>query len=377
MKKRPLKIGICIDFYYDTIAGAEVNSLELAREFRKKGHKIEIICSKSFLSPKNPPDSSFVIRKAAGFYHLREYSRVMPTKLLADFCYQFPGWLFRMGVAKILRENNYDAVYTYSYDMVRTAIKNHIDTPIVFTLLNPIWPKYLPFLKRPNQITCVGRLLQKEVKQKFNIDSIYAPPAIDLQKFKPLPSQEKIQIRKKMNLALSSKILLFSNRLIPFKNCETLIKALSQIVKKEPKSKLLILGHGVLESSLKKLATDLALNKYVEFLGTVSINELNKYFNIADLVVVPSFYESCSMVSVEALSVKRPLLISEGMHEFRSLFPDVETADPKSVEDIAGKVIKLLASKKKRIDLKNLKYFDLPRLANAYEKIFYKVVAKK
>lgn len=377
MKKRPLKIGICIDFFYDAVAGAEANSLELARALREREHVVEIICSRSFLSPKIPPDPSFLIRHAAGLYHMRELSRVMPTKLLADFCYQFPGWLFRTSVAKILIENKYDVIYTYSYDLLRAAKEKNIETPVVLTLLNPIGPKYLPLLNRPNQITCVGRLLQKEIKQKFKIDSIYAPPAIDLKKFKPLSKSKRRILRRKMNLRLESKALLFCNRLIPFKNCETLVRAMPQIIRKEPKVRLLILGHGVLEKLLKKLVIDLHLEKYVFFLGTVTIDELNEYFNIADLVVVPSFYESCSMVSVEALAARRPLLISEGMDEFRHLFPDVETANPKSPADIAQKILKLLNSEVSKINLKNLKYFDLPRLTGLYEKIFYKVTVSK
>lgn len=375
MNKRLLKIGICIDFFYDTLAGAEANSLELARELKKRGHTVEIICSRSFLSPKTPPDSSFVLRTTTGLYHLREVSRVMPNKQLADFCYQFPGWLFRKGVVKILKENNYDVIYTYSYDLLRAIKEKNICIPVVFTLLNPIWPKYLPLLKRPNQITCVGRLLQKEVKEKFNINTIYAPPAIDLNKFKPLPGKTKKTLKDRLQINPDNKVVLFSNRLIPFKNCEMLIKALPIIHKKDPYVKLIILGRGVLEKSLHELTIKLKLTDSVSFLGTVTIDNLNEFFNMADLVVVPSFYESCSMVSVEALSAHRPLLISDGMDEFKGLFPDVETANPSSPDDIANKVCKLLDSLQPSIDLKNLKYFDLSRLTKLYEEIFYNVTS--
>lgn len=374
MTDSKLKIGVCIDFYYDTIAGAEANSLELARKFREKGHTVEIICSRSFISPRNAPDASFPIRKTAGMYIMREYSRVMPWKLLSDFCYQFPGWLFRNGLVSILKQNNYDVIYTYSYDLVRCLKENSISTPVVFTLLNPIWSKYIHLLDRPNKITCVGKLLQEEVYEKYSIETVYAPPAIDLKKFRPTTNEEKETFRLKFPYLKEKKILLFSNRLIPFKNCENMIRAMPHILKEDPNYALIVLGHGVLEALLKKLSHNLGLDNSIYFLGTVSIDELNNFFNIADLVVVPSFYESCSMVSVEALSARRPLLISSGMDEFRSLFPDVDTTDPNNPYSIAQEVLRVVNASPKKINFENLPYFDLPKLADLYEEIFYEVV---
>lgn len=369
-----LKIAVCIDFFYETMAGAEANSLEVARRLRDKGHEVEIISSRSIFSSKKAPDESFPIRTMPGAYAMREYSRIMPTKKLADFCYQFPGWLFRRGLRRILQRHHYDLIYTYSYDLLKAASIGDISVPIVFTVHNPIFPKNESLLSYAAAITCVSKLLQEDIKTNIGVETVYIPPVVDLEKFQPTLRSDLENLRQELRLKEEDRVLVFANRLIPFKNCETLLKAMPAILSGRPDTKLIILGQGVLHKQLKSLAHTLGIGEKVYFMGAVPNEEVSRYLNLADLVVIPSFYESCSLVGVESLAAERPLIVSNGMKEFLGLFPATPTLDPKSKSDIADKVLDMLKKPIINRNLDNLKLFDAGAVANKYEKLFIKAL---
>jgi glycosyltransferase involved in cell wall biosynthesis len=370
-----MKIGVCIDFFFDTVAGAESHSAEVAHELRRLGHEVEIIASRTFLSPRIPPDTSFTVRTTPGLYILREYSRIMPTKWLSVLLYHIPGWIFGLKSAQILQRYHYDVVYAFSYDLLRAVIRHDVPTPIVFTIHDPIWPTNAPLLKRANKITCAGTVLQEEIKRENNLDTIFIPPAVDMERFHQLTAVEKAAFRAALELSPQDRLLLYANRLIPKKNCEILLQAMPAIIGGEPKAKLLVLGQGVSARKLKRLVTKLGIERHVHFYGLVPNEAVNSYFNIADLVVVPSLYETCSEVSVQALAVGRPLLVSSNLKEFCRHFPDVTTADPASAEEFAEKSLALLCSPV-QVDVKNLRLFDVQHIAKQYEELLYEAVSQ-
>jgi glycosyltransferase involved in cell wall biosynthesis len=76
------------------------------------------------------------------------------------------------------------------------------------------------------------------------------------------------------------------------------------------KARLIIVGDGPEKHNLLKLADSLSLP--VEFLGTISYENLSKIYNEADLFVLPSFYEGLPLVALEAMACGTPTIVSDG-----------------------------------------------------------------
>lgn len=77
------------------------------------------------------------------------------------------------------------------------------------------------------------------------------------------------------------------------------------------KSSLYIVGKGPEESRLRKLAEELGLNNKVKFLGFKSGDELNQIIYNSKAVVLPSqWYENGPYSAIEALSMGKPLIVS-------------------------------------------------------------------
>lgn len=88
-----------------------------------------------------------------------------------------------------------------------------------------------------------------------------------------------------------------------------LIRAMSKVVKNNPKAKLLILGRGNYEDYLKKIVKKLKLEENVIFIGYV-MNPYD-YIKKSDIFVFPSLYEGLGNALMEALMCGIPIVSSD------------------------------------------------------------------
>jgi len=84
--------------------------------------------------------------------------------------------------------------------------------------------------------------------------------------------------------------------------------------------KLIVVGGGSKSSDhlknkeilrLKKAIKEKKLNDKVFFLGSKKQNQLKKYYSAADVLVMPSLYESFGLVVIEALACGTPVIASK------------------------------------------------------------------
>ena len=99
----------------------------------------------------------------------------------------------------------------------------------------------------------------------------------------------------------SVKRFLYVGRLTRVKNLEWLIERFS----KHPELDLTIVGAGELEEKLKSISTT-----NIHFTGPVPNAELSKYYQEADVFVLPSLLEPFGLVVEEALNNGTPVLLS-------------------------------------------------------------------
>jgi glycosyltransferase involved in cell wall biosynthesis len=128
------------------------------------------------------------------------------------------------------------------------------------------------------------------------------------------------ELRNKYNIKEDEIFLFFLGRLTEVKGVKNLILAMPEVIEKYPNVKLLILGRGELENSLKDLIDKLKLNEKIilrcEF---ISEEERILHYAASDICVFPSLYEPFGIVSLEAMSLKKPIVVgaegTSGMRE--------------------------------------------------------------
>lgn len=102
-------------------------------------------------------------------------------------------------------------------------------------------------------------------------------------------------------------------RLMPQKNHSFLLDVFQCIHKKVPNSKLLLVGDGPLEATLRQKVQALGLQDAVSFLGVRS--EVERILQAADIFLFPSFFEGLPLTVVEAQAAGLPCILSDRVPE--------------------------------------------------------------
>ncbi|MBI5964246.1 MAG: glycosyltransferase [Chloroflexi bacterium] len=145
------------------------------------------------------------------------------------------------------------------------------------------------------------------------------PPGVDTCHFYPIPADEAKQF---LGLKPENRMVLFVGRIEPLKGVDTLIQAMSclDLQKVHRPVHLAIIGgepdvnpEDMTEemTRLQKLCDELCMGGMVIFLGKRGQDTLQYYYSAAEVVVMPSLYESFGMVALEAMACGTPVIASE------------------------------------------------------------------
>jgi D-inositol-3-phosphate glycosyltransferase len=148
------------------------------------------------------------------------------------------------------------------------------------------------------------------------------PPGVDVGRFYPIQPDEA---REYIGVPPCGRMVLFVGRIEPLKGLDILIEAIALMhqnvdFKQDPFCLVIIggnteenhTGNDNLEMSrIKELTEKYNLSDLVTFLGKKSQNSLPYYYSAAEVVVVPSQYESFGMVALEAMACGTPVVASQ------------------------------------------------------------------
>jgi glycosyltransferase involved in cell wall biosynthesis len=99
---------------------------------------------------------------------------------------------------------------------------------------------------------------------------------------------------------------LLVGRLVEVKNHVTILRALAQVRQQHPHVELHLAGEGPLRAELEALSAELGLRDNVRFLGFTS--EVRQLLLDADVFLLPSLSEGCSISLVESMATGLPAL---------------------------------------------------------------------
>lgn len=150
------------------------------------------------------------------------------------------------------------------------------------------------------------------------------PLGIDTEQFEFSPDSSRV--REFLDIPSVGPILLTVRRLVARTGVENLILAMKRVVEEFSSATLLVIGKGYLEGALKILVKEHGLEKNVVMLGFVSEELLPKYYQAADIFVLPTqAYEGFGLATLEALSSGTPVLatpVGANPEVLRLLDPD-------------------------------------------------------
>jgi len=134
---------------------------------------------------------------------------------------------------------------------------------------------------------------------------IKIPGGVDLERFRP--ATDRAAVRRSLGLPEDRPVLFTARRLVPRMGVENLLTALSGVRSSFPGVLLVIAGRGRMEEELRRVVAAEGLADNVTFVGFVDDSDLVRYYQAADLFVLPSLaFEGFGMVTLEALACGTP-----------------------------------------------------------------------
>jgi len=178
-----------------------------------------------------------------------------------------------------------------------------------------IQPLHRLVIRKADFITAISKHLKERAEKsgsQCNVEVV--PNGVDEDRFSreaKAADSDALAAGLKNKLGVGDeKIIITVSRLVKKNGIEDLIKA-TGILKNDassPRYKLLIIGAGELENSLKKLANVLDLNDKIKFLGRIPNDEIPQYLWISDVFVRPSLSEGLGNVFLEAMAAGVPVI---------------------------------------------------------------------
>jgi glycosyltransferase involved in cell wall biosynthesis len=292
-----------------------------------------------------------------------------------DALFPVDNWFFNRtlsGAVDAIKADVYEAHTVSGYGFLRALKKRNIKKPFVQTIHGVLADEYVQSLKggsptfraklanlvmwqlsklegdaakNATLIVTVSKYSSEKTVQLYDADKAkirIVPNGVDLQRFKPSESCEKV----KRQIGIDSKLcVLFVGRLIPRKGLPFLIKAAKHITKEFKETIFVIVGDGPLKNNLRAYLQEINLSDNFIFLGDVSENILPALYNCADVFALPSIQEGQGIALLEAQATAKPVVafdvggVSEAM-------VDKETGllvKPDS-RKLADAILKLLSS---------------------------------
>ena len=161
-------------------------------------------------------------------------------------------------------------------------------------------------------------------------------------KYHKLSEAECMELRHELGYADDDKLLLCTGELLPNKNQITAIRTMKILTEKQSNIKLLLAGNGPTLPELQAEVAALGLQEPVEFLGYRT--DLERYANIADVIVSCSYREGLPMNIVEGMLLSKPVVASYNRGHRELIAPDVTgyMVPPADANAFAEKILMLL-----------------------------------
>jgi len=193
--------------------------------------------------------------------------------------------------------------------------------------------------KKADLLCATSHTIEEYIQQVIKAPVTVIPFGIDIEEFKP---------KKVESLFNDSDVVLGSIKpLESLYNIDILIKAYAKLLPKYNNLKLLIIGEGTEQNALNELCKELGIFEKVIFTGRIPFKEISRYYNMLNVLVNISEYESFGVSVVESMACGTPVVVSNvgGLKEVvkdDSVGLKVNIGD---VDDTATAIEKLITDK--------------------------------
>lgn len=279
------------------------------------GHQVEVFCPE-FYRLTREMETPFQIHRLKPLVKFRN-SAFLPQLLtrLSDFDivnlhYPFYGGAELVFLLKKIKRSRLKLVINYHMDNIGKGVMGlafKLNTTYLIPQILRSGDKIIVTSYDYAAHSSAAKVFAKD-RERF----VAIPPGVDVEKLKPGRKDHKLL--KKYSIKSEDRVVLFVGGLDEahsFKGLNFLIEAWQDLGM--DRTKLLIIGQGDLREEYKNLTARLGLSESVLFADPVDDRQLPNYYNLSDLLVLPSINsaEAFGIVLIEAMACGVPVIASD------------------------------------------------------------------
>jgi len=321
-----------VNYWQDVKGGMEIHGKLLSEGLAKKGHHVSII------STKHPEGKKIEVQQGVNIFYLEN----------TVFGSRRNQWI-RESVRtffELHHQHAFDVIWSQSFAAYGLASSNRLNltVPIIpilqgcihqelntfrtnlfarhltpfslskafISLFYSYYKEQKPLLSISDRIITASQELVNDLRRWYGkqIANKAAPVfnAIDPALFRPDPLLRNT-IRTKFQIQDDQPLLMTSGTLNKEKGHHLAIKSFSYVQREIPNARLMIVGSGASKTLLEKQIRETGLEDKVFFTGFVPNHEMVKYYNAADVYLMPTLrIEGLPFVLLEAMSCAKPVV---------------------------------------------------------------------
>ena len=252
--------------------------------------------------------------------------------------------------------------------------------------ISSFYAKEVKMYQLADRVVCLSRdtynLLQ--TVYQINPNKIFLIPNGVRKDESNIQDYNKKSIKEELFIPYNEKIIVYAGRPTMLKGMHALLNAFHIVLKKDPLVRLVIIGSDNSHRIENLINISSSFATHVSFLGLINKEELAKWYSVADIGVIPSYYEQCPYVGIEMMKYGLPVVASDG-YGIRNMFQDGINAliapigkreEPEEFScNLARTISTMLSSEKLRTVLSGNaretyhNYYSLEQMQKGYESL--------
>ena len=296
------------------LGGAETNLLNLVRAFDHKTTETHVAYSfGGEIEPRFSNSGMRLFKYANGIHRVKSLHTIFIVIKLVYYIkknkidivqtHNFNGHVWGLMAAKLsgikLIEHVHDSRYTPRHELAR---RHGLQDQYRFT-------KYFQ-----NQADRVIVLTRGNVDYILKNGFAKEQQIVEMQNGIPLDdgvASEVGDLRAILGIPVEAVVVLTSARMDPLKNIDLILRIAKKVIEAVPQVFFLVAGNGARLDEYRERCRELGLDGYVLFMGFHQ--DMYALLATANIFLLPSFLELHSIAILEALKMKVPVVVSQGV----------------------------------------------------------------
>ena len=349
MRTKKLRISFYTDTYLPAVDGVVRSISDFKRELEERGNTVYLITSGNAETKRIASrEKNVIVTPSIKFKKYPQYSlSILPFMEIAktrnaDADIVHVHTPFVMGIYGIMsgRMRSVPVIWTFHTMFTnRDAINQYAPGNTMFKklVMKHSW-SYVKFIaNRCDAVIAPTETIRKKLYGAGIRNVVVVPNGVNLKRFK---REKSTALRRKL-LKGDKWMVLYVGRLSKEKNIDTLISAAK--ILKEKRIKFVIVGDGPYAAHVKNRVLKLGLEDRFVFAGKIT-KGLVRYYNAADLLCLPSTFETQGIVCIESMACGTPVVGADylALKEIIRNGKNGEKFRPKDPKDCARKIEKVI-----------------------------------